>query len=155
MHAASPSHFIHISPLTPRLLFQNRVSVQKSQKPVKRRQLTESKDPLVLRFLDHSVCVYFLSGLYACFEVTCGAGSEHSTDITCRIPGVAAAVVAVLVTADAHSTSKKRAEHWHRTALVFDSRSHLNVVQICWNWATFLFIYIFLTGVVILWGNDC
>lgn len=51
------------------------------------------------------VCI-FLSGLCACFEVMCRAGSEHSTDITCHIPRVTAAVVAILVAADAHSTSK-------------------------------------------------
>lgn len=50
----------HISPLTPRLLFQNRVSVQRSQKPVKSEQLSELKDPLVLGFLDHGVCICFI-----------------------------------------------------------------------------------------------
>lgn len=43
-------------------------------------------------------------------------------------PDAAAAVVAILVIADAHSKRKKRKEHWRGTLLVFDSRSHLNVV---------------------------
>lgn len=73
---------IHISPLTPHLLFQNRVSVQRSQKTVNRKQLTELKDPSVLGFLDHGGCVCFL-WCVCCFEVTSQTGSEHSNSITC------------------------------------------------------------------------
>lgn len=101
---------IHISPLTPCLLLQHRVSVQRGQKPVSRKQLTELRDPLVLGFLDHGMCVYVLSGMSAALK----------SDITCCNPSAAAAaIVASLVTANGHSKRKK--QHWHSTFLIFDS----------------------------------
>lgn len=100
---------IHISPLTPCLLLQNRVSAQRGQKPVSRKQWTELKNPLVLGFLDHGMCVCVWSGGCAALK----------NDITCCNPSAAAAIVASLVTANAHS--KREKQPWHSTFLIFDS----------------------------------
>lgn len=84
--------------------------MQRGQKPVSRKQLTELKDPLVLGFLDHGVCVCVLSGVCTALK----------NDITCCNPNAAAAViVASLVTVNAHN--KRRKQHWHNTFPIFDS----------------------------------
>ena len=128
MHASSPSHFHTHFPIKLHVCYFKTVSVQRSQKPVNRKQLTELKDPSVLDFLDHAVCVCFI-WCVCCFELTCRTGVNTPMTLPAATPSAAAAVVGILVAADARrKKGKKRKEHWRSTLLIFHSRSHLNVV---------------------------
>ena len=110
---------MHISLLTPCLLFQNGVSVQRSQKPVNWKQLTDVKDPSVLvSWTAVCVCVCFIRCL-CCFEVTCWMGSEHASAIACCSPHCCGCSHSCRCWCTQRKEKKKRALAWHTSYLWF------------------------------------
>lgn len=125
---------IHISPLTPCLLLQNRVSVQRPKTSWQK----------AVDWIKRSLGAAFPGLWYVCVCVLSGVCTALKNDTTCCNPNAAAAIVASLVTAQAHS--KRKIKPWHSTFLIFDSftyslnsnlleLSHVLTCRYIFNWS--------------------